>query len=156
MPVTVPHARLYLRPRSAAELMSPNPMSIRAEATVAEAVAVLTDRGYCAAPVIDEAGRPIGVLSRADLLVHDRERMTHHQGRERALPEGFELEETDPTQVADVMTPAVFSVTPDTSTAEVVERMLGLKVHQLYVVDDGGALVGVITAMDVLRGLRPD
>ena len=156
MPVVAKQGRLVLRPRTAAELMSPNPMSIQAEATVAEAVAVLTDRGYCAAPVIDEAGRPVGVLSRADLLVHDRERMTHHLGRKEAVPDGFELEETDPTLVADVMTPAVFSVTPDASAAEVVERMLGLKVHQLYVVDEGGALVGVISAMDVLRGLRPE
>jgi CBS-domain-containing membrane protein len=156
MPVVAKQGRLVLRPRTAAELMSPNPMSIQAEATVAEAVAVLTDRGYCAAPVIDEAGRPVGVLSRADLLVHDRERMTHHLVRKEDVPDGFELEETDPTLVADVMTPAVFSVTPDASAAEVVERMLGLKVHQLYVVDEGGALVGVISAMDVLRGLRPE
>jgi len=156
MLVVAKQGRLVLRPRTAAELMSPNPMSIQAETTVAEAVAVLTDRGYCAAPVIDEAGRPIGVLSRADLLVHDRERMTHHLGREDALPEGFELEQADPTLVADVMTPAVFSVTPDAPAAEVVERMLGLKVHQLYVVDEGGALVGVISAMDVLRGLKTE
>jgi len=156
MPVVAKQPQLMLRPRTAAELMSPNLMSIGAEATVAEAVAVLTDRGYCAAPVIDEAGRPVGVLSRADLLVHDRERMTHHLMREDALPEGFELEQADPTLVADVMTPAVFSVTPDTPAAEVVERMLGLNVHQLYVVDEGGALVGVISAMDVLRGLRAE
>jgi len=156
MPAVAKQARLSLRPRTAAEMMSPNPMSISADATVAEAVAVLTDRGFCAAPVIDEAGHPVGVLSRADLLVHDRERMTHPQGREDALPEGFELEQADPTMVADVMTPAVFSVTPDAPAAEVVERMLGLKVHQLYVVDEGGALIGVITAMDVLRGLKAD
>src|SRR5437660_210221 len=68
MPVVTKPVRIVLHPRSAAEMMSPNPMSIQAETTVAEAVAVLTDRGYCAAPVIDEAGRPIGVLSRADLL----------------------------------------------------------------------------------------
>jgi len=156
MPAVAKQGRLYLRPRTAAELMSANPMSIRAEATVAEAVAVLTDRGFCSAPVIDEAGRPVGVLSRADLLVHDRERMTHHLGREDALPEGFELEQADPTLVADVMTPAVFSVLPDAPAAEVVERMLGLNVHQLYVVDEGGALVGVISAMDVLRGLKAE
>jgi len=150
MPVVAKLSRLVLRPRTAAELMTPNPMSIQAEATVAEAVAVLTDRGYCAAPVIDEAGRPIGVLSRADLLVHDRERMTHHLKRAEKVPEGFELEETDPTLVADVMTPAVFSVTPETPAAEVVERMLGLNVHQLYVVDEGGALVGVIISRTVV------
>src|SRR5690349_10530953 len=67
-------SRLTLWAETAADLMMPNPMSLRAEATVREAVAALTDRGFSAAPVIDEAGRPVGVLSRADVLVHDREK----------------------------------------------------------------------------------
>ncbi len=40
---------------------------------MSEAVLLLTDRGFSAAPVIDDAGRPVGVVSRTDLLVHDRE-----------------------------------------------------------------------------------
>ena len=38
---------------------------------------------------------------------------------------------------------------------QVVEDMLALRVHRLFVVDDGGALVGVVTATDVLRRLEP-
>jgi predicted transcriptional regulator len=33
--------------------------------------------------------------------------------------------------------------------------MLGLKVHRLFVVDAAGVLVGVISALDVLRHLQP-
>src|SRR5438128_1821807 len=62
---------------NAAELMTPNPVSIRANATVREALALLLDHGYSAAPVIDDAGRPLGVLSRSDLLIHDREVIQH-------------------------------------------------------------------------------
>jgi CBS domain-containing protein len=32
--------------------------------------------------------------------------------------------------------------------------MLGLKVHRVFVVNGGGVLVGVISALDVLRHLR--
>ena len=40
--------------------------------------------------------------------------------------------------------------------AKVVGKMLTLKVRRLFVVDDAGVLVGVISAFDVLRGLgRP-
>jgi len=49
---------------TASEFMEPNPVSIRDTATVAEALAVLTDRGHGAAPVVDEAGKPVGVLRR--------------------------------------------------------------------------------------------
>ena len=163
MPVVAKQGRLVLRPRTAAELMSPNPMSIRAEATVAEAVAVLTDRGYCAAPVIDEAGHPIGVVSRSDLMVHQREHDRHPAGKPDyffspgaepadALPEG----KTGKSTVADLMTPAVFAVSPETPVDRVVSDMVGLHVHRLFVVDDDGILVGVISTMDVLKHLRAE
>jgi CBS domain-containing protein len=53
------------------------------------------------------------------------------------------------------MTPAVFAVPPDYPAARVVGDMLRLKVHQLYVVEPGGTLVGVVNSLDVLRNLRP-
>jgi CBS domain-containing membrane protein len=141
---TLPRAsRLALDAVRAADLMTPSPMSIRAAATVPEAIAVLTERGFSAAPVIDESGRPVGVLSRTDILVHERERI--RAGRDLSA---------NPTQVYDIMTPAVFSVTPPTPAEQVVEQLLTLNVHQLYVVDEEQYLIGVISAHDVLRRLR--
>jgi CBS domain-containing protein len=149
------HARLTLAAETAADLMSENPVSIRAEASVMEAVALLTDRGFSAAPVIDEAGRPVGVVSRADILVHDRECHRVPVAPEgRAIPEGFGVEECDPTVVGDIMTPGIFAVTPETAAASVVEQMIALHVHQLFVVDDDGLLIGVISTLDVLRHLK--
>src|SRR5215471_442148 len=133
----------------AQDLMSPNPVSLREDATIPEAIALMTDRGYSAAPVIDEAGRPVGVLSRTDVLIHDRERVEHpvplaeYYAAElltddESLGEGFQVERVDPTRVRDVMTPAVFAVGPDASPARVVREMLRLKVHRLFVVDGDG------------------
>src|SRR6185437_13275189 len=65
--------RPMLEARTAAELMTANPLSVRESATLAEAVRFLADKGFSAAPVIDERGRPIGVLSRADILIFDCE-----------------------------------------------------------------------------------
>jgi CBS domain-containing protein len=148
--------------------MSANPVSIRDDATVREAVDLLTERGYGAAPVIDAAGRPVGVLSQSDLLIHDRERVDHvptmaeyYQHADltmrhgAAYEDGFQVENVDPTLVSEVMTPLVFSVTPETPAAQVIAEMLALKVHRLFVVDHGGVLAGVITATDVLRRLVP-
>jgi CBS domain-containing protein len=61
----------------ARDLMSPNPVSLRRDATIQEAIALLSDHGFGAAPVIDEAGRPVGVVSRTDLLIHEREHVRH-------------------------------------------------------------------------------
>lgn len=155
-----PPAALVLTAQTAEELMAPNPISLREDATIPEAVALMTDRGFTAAPVIEEAGRPIGVLSRTDVLVHEREQVRHalpaedvHAGGRHSRHEGFSLSIADSTCVRDIMTPTIFTVNVNTSAADVVKRMCELKVHQLFVVDDDDALIGVISALDIVRSL---
>ena len=156
--------RVVLDAATAADLMAPNPVSIAADATVKEAAAFLTDKGFSAAPVIDEAGRPVGVLSQSDIVVHDRESGPYVSGN----PEYYERADLsppriirtdgvdgDPTQARDIMTPIVFSVAPDTPAYKVIEDMLAQKVHRLFVVGSDGVLVGTISTVDVLRHLRP-
>jgi CBS domain-containing protein len=161
-------ARLTLWAETAADLMTPDPVSIAAEATVKEATAFLTDKGFSAAPVIDNAGRPMGVLSRSDILVHDRETVDYvptvpeYYGKTELtntgenLQKGFQVENVDRTCVRDIMTPVVFSVAPDAPAFKVVKDMLGLKVHRLFVVGKDGVLVGVISALDVMSHLGLD
>jgi CBS domain-containing protein len=158
---------LVLRAETAADLMTANPVSIPANALVSEAIVLLTERGFSAAPVIDEAGRPVGVLSRTDILVHDRESEGHPNSCQcpegpagvardasRFHREGFQVRSVDRTRVRDIMTPTVLCVTPETPVNQVVQQLLKLNVHRLFVVDDGGILVGVISTVDVLRRLR--
>src|SRR5438876_799066 len=121
--------RLTLVADSAADLMSANPVSIPEQATVNEVAALLVDRGFHAAPVIDDAGRPIGVVSTGDILRHDREYSRHlsqvpeyYARSELTIPTGerlpkgsFQIEAVDRTPVREIMTPAIFSV-PQTAT----------------------------------------
>jgi predicted transcriptional regulator len=131
--------RLSLSAETAADLMVLNPVSIRANATVKDAVVLFTDRGISAAPVIDEAGHPVGVISHSDIIAHDRERELNGHGA---------------SHVRDIMTPALFSVPPELAAAKVVEQMVGLNVHRLFVVDSSGLLLGVISTFDILSKLR--
>jgi CBS domain-containing protein len=146
--------------------MTPNPVSIRATASLREALLLLHDRNIDAAPVIDDAGHAVGVISRSDLLTHDREtavrdggtpeyytRRDPHPAGGESSPEACGFNVSDITRVCDVMTGAVFSVRPDTPAASVVEQLLALNVHRLFVVGDDGILTGVITTTDVLRHL---
>lgn len=163
---SVPH-RLVLGVETAKELMTPNPVSINERATVREAAALLTDREISGAPVIDDAGRPVGVMSRTDIVRHDRETASYllrapdyYQQAELTLPtgevleSGFQVETADSAEVRDIMTPTVLWVSPEDPAIEVVAEMLAFKVHRLFVVDDDGTLIGVISALDVLRKLR--
>jgi CBS domain-containing protein len=124
--------------KTAADLMTPDPVSLNDTDTAREAVAFLTERGFGAAPVIDEAGRPVGVLSGTDLLSH-------------ALGQGGAGGDA---RVRDLMTPTVLSVRPETPAREAAEQLARLKVHQLYVVDRAGVLIGVLSRLDLLRHLH--
>ena len=53
------------------------------------------------------------------------------------------------------MTPGVFCGRPEIAAGKVVEKMTALRVRRLFVVDVDGVLIGVISAFDVLRHLRP-
>jgi len=128
---------------TAEDLMSRNPQSVRDNATVDEAVKFLTDRAISGAPVINESGRPVGVISRTDLLIHERERRRTTNEHEAA----------DTTPVSAVMTPIVFTAREKDTAQKVTEQMVALNVHRLFVVDAADVLIGVITPLDVLRKL---
>lgn len=130
--------------RTASEVMTPNPVSLREEAGLREAIVFLADRGFGAAPVIDASGRPVGVVSQTDILIHDREALSQAGGKGPALG----------PRVRDIMTPVVFQVPRHATVRRVLTEMVELNVHRLFVVDESGALVGVLTALDLLRLLH--
>src|SRR4051812_33988482 len=131
---------LTLKAATAAQIMTAGPVSLAHTDTVPEALAFFTERGFGAAVVIDAAGHPLGVVTKTDVLVHTRRRKP-----------GLE---PDDTPVTEFMTPAVFSVRPDTPARSVVEQLLELGVHHLFVTDASGVIVGVISPTDVLRQLK--
>jgi CBS domain-containing protein len=145
-------AKVTLDAGTAAGLMTANPVSIRKSATTSEAARLFTERRISAAPVIDEAGRPVGVVSSSDLVRFEGEKAQ------------FGLSVCDPAggngkaggeelPITAVMTPKVYAVRRGATAAEVVRAMLECRVHRLFVVDSGGVLVGVISALDVIRHL---
>ena len=125
---------------TARDLMTDNPVSIRADSTVPEAIRLLAGRGISGAVVIGESGRPIGVVTDTDVLIHEHERLERPNS-----------ERSDLGLVRDVMTPAVFTVRPTTSARLVAEQMVALNVHRLFVVDETNVVVGVVSALDILR-----
>ena len=103
-------------------LMTENPISINEHATLHEAAAFLSRRSISAAPVINDAGRPVGVLSRTDIIRFSSGASDGPQMLGDFIKEAKKL--SDPTRrnlvaVRQVMTPVVLSVGLDASLAEV-------------------------------------
>jgi predicted transcriptional regulator len=135
---------LTLAAGTAADLMRGDLASLPRDATFSEAVAFFIDRNVTVAPVVGDRGEPVGVLSLTDLLIHVRASL------DSAGRGGGSLG----AAAAELMTPTLFAVDARTPAAEVVRDMLRSRVHHLFVTDDAGAIVGVISTCDVLRHLH--
>ncbi len=118
----------------ATDLMTANPVSVRHAIPVREAAAVLADRDISAAPVVNDAGRAVGVLSRSDILL--------------AVSAGVET-----APVREVMTPSVIAVAPQASARDISEAMAQHMVRRVFVTDREGVPVGVVSTTDLFRGL---
>ena len=57
-------------------------------------------------------------------------------------------------KVADVMQRPVYSATPTTTAREVAVNLLMSRISGFPIVDHSGALVGIVTELDLIRALR--
>ena len=55
--------------------------------------------------------------------------------------------------VDDAMTRVLFGVRQSDPAMAAAKRMVAQKIHRVVVVDEQGALVGILTAMDMMRAL---
>jgi CBS domain-containing protein len=106
----------------------------------------LHSHGYTAAPVTDEYGNLIGIVTSIDLrtATSPAMRRTRHRRATGAL---F-------PSVGDLMITPVGCVTPETDITDIVDMMLDKNIDWLPIVD-GHTIVGVITPADLFRAANP-
>ena len=119
------------------EVMTTDPDTLQADASVLELSDRLSEAGYHGYPVVDADGRLVGVVTRSDL---DR------------------LGDRDPatTTVAAIATTQVSTVTPDDPVFRAVRRMAALNVGRIPVVAaaDRGQLVGLVRRADLVEAYQ--
>lgn len=127
------------------DVMTAAPVTTRADASVKEALMLLSHNGVTSLPVIDRTGRILGVVSEADLIrdavpLDPRARVTP------ADSPGI----SPPHNVAEVMTTHAVTVHVNTDLASAVELMTSTSVKALPVVDGRDRVVGVVSRSDVV------
>lgn len=111
------------------DVMTPVVTCVTPDLSLDSLTELLLERGISGVPVVDEEGRPIGVVSKTDLV-----------GRVA----------TDRT-VLDVMMPVAFSL-HDTDTLERAAQLMAAEhVHRIPLVDDQGRVSGILTSFDLAR-----
>ena len=143
-----------MRPITAADVMNPNVLTVQADMTVEELASFLVENEISGAPVEDNAGRLVGVVSVTDLaqtVASDRPGPDFFVREWGSTPNREELrfEEGTELRVRDIMTSAIYSVTEDTLVSEVAETLIGSHIHRLLVTN-GERVVGIVTTSDLL------
>lgn len=146
----------------AKDIMNPKVVTVLHSEPAREVIRTLTDLQITGAPVVDEDGTLIGIVSMAD-CVQETERGEAVRSRGLCFHRDlwWDLEEDHEKSVmvldeslkaADLMTPEPFTVSEITPASEVVELMIEKRIHRV-VVTTNGAIKGIITTVDVMRAL---
>ena len=142
-----------------AEVMTARVVTTRPDASLQEAAQAMSGSKVSGLPVVDEAGRVVGMLTEGDILRLFRRVSVPFYidilGGEFAIPGPgvlqHQLEEVTAYRVDQLMTRHVVTASPDEEVAEAARRMHGRDIKLLPVVDADGRLVGVISRADIVR-----
>jgi len=144
----------------ARDIMTKEVITVAPQMSILDLARLLIDKKINGAPVVDDAGNLVGVVTQSDLI--DRVRkfelppvltiLDAHFYLERPGTFKKNLEKMLGSQVADLMTSPAITISPDLPVDEVAAIMAHKKVHTLPVVEDN-RLVGIIGKIDLIRAL---
>src|SRR3990170_3696079 len=119
-----------MSPLTVAEIMTREIFAVAPDTSLTTAARLFATRHISGAPGIDAPGKPLGVVTQTDLCDPDRDRtdrigrslfyrVSHHpemiRGDDALSPEGV---------VADVMSPFILSVRPETALMDAAKLMV--------------------------------
>jgi CBS domain-containing protein len=142
------------------DVMSARVSTLRPDDKVEHAADVLADKRVGALPVVDEAGRLLGVLRDDDLIASEARvhvpTFINFLGLGMAFPGEMkhlelELKKIAGATVREVMQTEPPTVSPDTSLEDAATILHDRGVNSIPVVDAGNVVVGIIARADIVR-----
>ncbi|MBF2014345.1 MAG: CBS domain-containing protein [Richelia sp. RM2_1_2] len=145
--------------KTVAEVMTPNPITVKVETPLREAIKILAEKRISGLPVVDDAGQLIGIISETDLMwqqagvtppayimildsvIYLKNPVDYERELHKALGQ----------IVGEVMSKKPITILSDKPLREAAKLMRDRKIHQLPVLDDSGQLVGILALNDIIR-----
>ncbi len=140
-------------------IMTKNVISCNLETTVAEIAHLLFDRNLTGMPVVDKAGKVVGIVTEYDLMSKN---MGVHIPTYMRLLESLgqsevgtrirdELEAILRTTAREIMTDKAVTVRPDSTVESAALIFSEQRINPLPVVDKAGMLVGIVSRADIVK-----
>jgi CBS domain-containing protein len=134
------------------DAMTTDVKAVRRETSLKDVAAVLAEHGISGAPILDDEGRVIGVISEADILVKEYAELPHrglvgllHHREAEALATKVEAR-----TAGEAMTEPAITIAPWELLSEAAALMIERGVNRLPVVEQD-KLVGILTRADLVR-----
>lgn len=127
---------------SAADVMTRDVVGLSGNCSVFEAAQTLVDRCLSGAPVVDDTGKLIGVVTEEDVVAllyeDDSEDLTSSLVGASVLG-------------SPLVTRRVVSVRPDTPLPDIMRLLMLKRIKRVPVLADDGEVVGIVSRRDILR-----
>lgn len=139
----------------ARDVMTTNVITVSPNESVQEVAELLLRHRISAVPVIDQSGKPIGIVSEGDLLRRAEVGTDRHRSWWLRLLVGnealaAEYVKAHATKVADVMTKKVIAADPKTPLSEVATLLERHSIKRVPIVENG-RLVGIVSRANLVQ-----
>ncbi|MEO8890710.1 MAG: CBS domain-containing protein [Coleofasciculaceae cyanobacterium] len=150
--------------KTVADVMSHDPIMVQPETPIKDAIKLLAERRLSGLPVVDQAGKLVGVISETDLLwqqtgvsmptyimfldsvIYLENPARHDKEMHKALGQ----------TVGEVMSGDPLTITPDEPLRKAAKLMQEKSIRRLAVTDEAGKVIGILTPGDIVRTMAAD
>lgn len=137
------------------QVMNRQVVTVTPETSIGDAANIMLRQRISGLPVVDGAGRLVGVVSEGDFIRRAEIGTETRRGRWLALLTGSDIADAARMQgrtVGEIMTATPLTIVEDTPLVEVVQTMETHGVKRLPVLR-GDRLVGIVTRSDLLQAV---
>lgn len=136
--------------RTVGDVMTDEVVTFRPDTPLQEVAALLDANDIVAAPVVDDDGSPVGVVSASDVLRHETG-MPDAQGQDGGDERSWDRARA--RTAGELMSSPVFTARADWTIPRAARELRSRHVKQLPVVGDDELLTGIVTRSDLLDAL---
>ncbi len=142
---------------NASAIMVSDVITVKPDDTVQDVAGLLLVNRISAAPVVDDSGKMVGIVSEGDLLRRSENRTEHERPWWLKLLMGREFLAAEfikeyGRKIADVMTHEVISAKPDTPVVDIATLLERHRIKRVPIVQNG-KIVGIVSRANLIQAL---
>ena len=143
------------------DVMTPNPITVKRDTDLKDAIALLADNKISGLPVVDDENYLIGILSESDLMWQESgvepppyimilDSIIYLQNPSRYEKQ---IHKALGQTVGEVMSQKPMTITSDKTIKQAAHTLHHKDIRRLPVLDSEGKVIGILTQGDIIRAM---